>query len=184
MGKKNFAPVRIIQVLYEYYLGCLLSSECSFIRMKQRCLKKNGSKYPGPSLWHLLYIMPCHWIIQRGDYVDRIYLIILEIKSQWGSNEIATLQQQRSFQFSIVNFPCIRSKPAYEVYISQLIIYSRDSVSNQNILDWWLLRTRKLQNQWFLVVNLQPEWRMYPYGMPNTGDQSSKWKFEFIFIYM
>jgi hypothetical protein len=117
-----------------------------------------------------------------GQHISVSTLVILEIKSQWGSNEIATLQQQRSFQFSIVNFPFIRSKPAYEVYISQLIIYSRTFVSNQDILDWWLLRTRKLQNQWFLVVNLQPEWRIYPYGMPNTGDQSSKWKFEFIFI--
>jgi hypothetical protein len=117
-----------------------------------------------------------------GQHISVSTLVILEIKSQWGSNEIATLQQQRSFQISIVNFPFIRSKPAYEVYISQLIIYSRTFVSNQDILDWWLLRTRKLQNQWFLVVNLQPEWRIYPYGMPNTGDQSSKWKFEFIFI--
>jgi hypothetical protein len=117
-----------------------------------------------------------------GQHISVSTLVILEIKSQWGSNEIATLQQQKSFQISIVNFPFIRSKPAYEVYISQLIIYSRTFVSNQDILDWWLLRTRKLQNQWFLVVNLQPEWRIYPYGMPNTGDQSSKWKFEFIFI--
>ena len=44
----------IIQVLYEFYLWVplivgmfLYSHEADYM---QRCLKKNGSKYPGPSL--------------------------------------------------------------------------------------------------------------------------------------
>jgi hypothetical protein len=49
----------------------------------------------------------------------------------------------------------------------------------------WKVHNEKLK--WSLLLYCcdlirPPEWRMYPYGMPNTGDQSSKWKFEFIFM--
>jgi hypothetical protein len=55
--------------------------------------------------------------------------------------------------FPIVNFPLICSNipavPAYGVYISQLIRYSRACGSYQDFLDRGLLLTRKLLNQWF-----------------------------------
>ena len=56
------------------------------------------------------------------------------------------------FQFSIVNFPFICSKipaePVYEVYTSQLILYSRAWISYQDFLDGMLLISRQLRNQW------------------------------------
>ena len=55
------------------------------------------------------------------------------------------------FIFSIVNtqFICsnIPAAPSYEVYLSQLIRYSKACSSYQNVLDRWLLLTRKLLNQ-------------------------------------
>ena len=55
--------------------------------------------------------------------------------------------------FLIVNFPfiCINipASPAYGVYISQLIRYSRACGSYQDFLDRGLLLTRKLLNQGF-----------------------------------
>ena len=52
------------------------------------------------------------------------------------------------FKFPIVNFPFICSNipaaPAYGVYISQLIRYSRDSGSYQDFLDRGLLLTSTL----------------------------------------
>ena len=62
------------------------------------------------------------------------------------------------FNFLIVNFPFICSNipaaPAYGVYISQLIRYSRACGSYQDFLDRGLLLTRKLLNQGFLLVNI------------------------------
>ena len=106
-----------------------------------------------------------------GDFVDRIYPIELQIKdttdtdryfhtltysSKWtgGSVMNETLRQKRRFQFShcelsiyISNIPAV---PAYGVYISQLIRYSRDCGSCQDFLDRGLLLTRKPLNQGFL----------------------------------
>jgi hypothetical protein len=63
------------------------------------------------------------------------------------------------FNFPIVNFPFIYSNipasPAYGVYISQLIRYSRVCGSYQDLLDRGLLLTRKLRNQWFILVKLK-----------------------------
>ena len=60
--------------------------------------------------------------------------------------------------FPIVNFSFICSNipatPAYGVYISQLIRYSRTCGSYQNFLDRGFLLTRKLLNQRFLLVKL------------------------------
>ena len=62
------------------------------------------------------------------------------------------------FNFPIVSFPFICSNfqaaPAYGVYISQLIQYSRACGSYQDVLDRELLLTRKLLNQGFLFVKL------------------------------
>ena len=63
------------------------------------------------------------------------------------------------FNFLIVNFPFICSNipalPAYEVFISQLIRYSRPCSSYHAVLDIWLQLTRKLLNQGFIVVTLR-----------------------------
>ena len=59
----------------------------------------------------------------------------------------------------IVNFPFICSNipvaPAYVVYISQLIRYSRACGSNHDSLDIKLLLTREVQNESFLLVKLK-----------------------------
>jgi len=164
--------------------GCLLSSECSFIRMKQTTAVSQEKREEisrsftlTSAIYNALSLNNSTWWL-CWSYLSHYTWNKVSVRVEWDRN---LTEEIGSFQFSIVNFPFIRSKPAYEVYISQLIIYSRTSVSNQDILDWWLLWTRKLQNQWFLEVNLKPEWRIYPYGMPNTGDQSSKCKFEFLY---
>jgi hypothetical protein len=53
--------------------------------------------------------------------------------------------------------------PAYGVYISKLIWYSRACDSHQNFLDIGLLLTRKLLNQGFLLVKLKSSLRKF-YG--------------------
>ena len=63
------------------------------------------------------------------------------------------------FNFPIVNFPFICSNipaaPAYGVYISQLIRYSRTCGSYQDILNRGLLQARKLLSHGFLLVKLK-----------------------------
>jgi hypothetical protein len=65
------------------------------------------------------------------------------------------------------NFPFIsRNIPvasAYEVYISQLIQYSRACGSYQDFLDRWLLLTRKLLSRGFLLFKLKSSLRKF-YG--------------------
>jgi hypothetical protein len=67
------------------------------------------------------------------------------------------------FNFPIVNFPFICSNipagPAYAVYISQMLLYSRACGSYQDFLDRGLLITRKLLNQGFLLVKLKSSLR-------------------------
>jgi hypothetical protein len=62
-----------------------------------------------------------------------------------------------------VNFPFICSNipaaPAYGVYISQLIRYSRACGFYQDFLDRGLLLTRKLLNQGFFLVKLKSSLR-------------------------
>jgi len=73
------------------------------------------------------------------------------------------------FNFRIVNVPFICSNiiaaPAYGVYFSQLVRYSRTCGSYHDYLDRGLLLTRKLRilNQGFLVVKLKSAIRMF-YG--------------------
>jgi hypothetical protein len=82
-----------------------------------------------------------------------------------------------------VNFPFIGSNIpsalAYGVYISQLIRYFRARGSYQDFLDRWLLLTRKLLNQGFLLVKLKSLlWNVYghhhdlvdPYVISVTND--------------
>ena len=72
-----------------------------------------------------------------------------------------------NFNFPIVNFPFICSNiqaaPAYGVYISQLMRYSRVCGSYKDFLDRGLLLTRRLMNQGFLLVKLKSSLRKF-YG--------------------
>jgi hypothetical protein len=106
-----------------------------------------------------------------GDFVDRIYPIELEIKDTTDTDRSASCldlhleidsegllrtqlyDKRDDFNILIVNFPFICSNipaaPAYEVYISQLMRYSRACGSYQDVLNRGLLLTRKLLNQGF-----------------------------------
>jgi len=107
-----------------------------------------------------------------GDFIDRICPIELEIKDTTDTDKSASYlglqleidsegrlraklyDKRDDFNFPIVNFPFMCSNipaaPAYEVYISHLILYSRACRSYQDVLDRGLLLTRKLLNQGFL----------------------------------
>jgi hypothetical protein len=116
-----------------------------------------------------------------GDFVDRIYPI--EIKNTTDTDRSASYldlhleidsegrlrtklyDKRDDFNFPIVNFPFICSNipaaPAYGIYISQLIRYSRACGSYQYFLDRELLLTRKLLNQGFILVKLKPSLRKF-----------------------
>ena len=66
------------------------------------------------------------------------------------------LSQSCCCSASISNIP---AAPAYGVYISQMIRYSRGCGSYQDFLDRGLLLTRKIQNQGFLLVKLKSSLR-------------------------
>ena len=130
-------------------------------------------------------MMSIHYIILFGDFVDRIYPIELEIKDITDTDRSASYldlhlkmnsdgrlrtklyHKQDYFNFPIVNFPVICSNipaaPAYGVYISQLIRYSRACESYQDFLDRGLLLTRKLLNKGFFLVKLKSSLRKF-YG--------------------
>ena len=104
-----------------------------------------------------------------GDFVDRIYPIEFEIKNTTDTDRSASYidlhleidsrgrlrrklyDKKDDFNVPIVNFPFICSNfstaPAYGVYISQMIRYSRACCSYQDFLDRGLLLTWKLLNQ-------------------------------------
>jgi hypothetical protein len=73
----------------------------------------------------------------------------LEIDSE-GRSRTTNYDIRDDFNFLIVNFPfkCINitAAPAYEVYISQVMRYSRIYGSYYDFLDTRLLITRKLLN--------------------------------------
>ena len=120
-----------------------------------------------------------------GDFVDRIYPIELEIKDTTDTDRFVSYldlhlevdsedrlrtklyDKRDDFNFLIVNSPFICSNipaaPAYGVYISQMIRYSRACGSYQDFLDRGLLLTRKLLNQGFLLVKLKSSLRKF-YG--------------------
>ena len=85
---------------------------------------------------------------------------------QWGVVKNDTLWQKRWFQFSHCEhsiYSNIPTAPAYGVYLSQLIRYSRAYGSYEDFLDRGFLLTRKLLNQWFLLVKLKSSLRKF-YG--------------------
>jgi hypothetical protein len=118
-----------------------------------------------------------------GDFVDRIYPVELEIKDTTdrsasyldlhleidseGRFRTKLYDKKDYFNFPIVNFLFICCNipvvPAYGVYISQLLWYSRACGSYQDFLDKGLLPTRKLLNQGFLLVKLKSSLRKF-YG--------------------
>ena len=75
------------------------------------------------------------------------------------------MRVMRSLWFVLICFNCLESAaPAYrvQIYISQLIRYfHRTYCSEQDVLDWRLLLTRKLLNQGFLMVNLKSSLRKF-----------------------
>ena len=78
---------------------------------------------------------------------------------QWLAVKNETLREKRWFQFSVCRNIPVAS--AYEVYLSQLIQYSRACGSYQDFLDRWLLLTRKLLNQGFLLFKLKSSLRKW-----------------------
>ena len=95
---------------------------------------------------------------RSASYLD----LHLEIDSE-GPLRTKLYDKRDDFNFPIVNFPFICSNipaaPAYGVYISQMIRYSRACGSYQDFLDRGLLLTRKLLNQGLLLVKLKSSLR-------------------------
>jgi hypothetical protein len=91
---------------------------------------------------------------RSASYLD----LHLEIDSE-GRLGTKLYDKRDDFNFPIVNFPFICSNipaaPAYGVYISLLIQYSRVCGSYQDFFDIGLLLTRKLLNQGYLLVKLK-----------------------------
>ena len=108
-----------------------------------------------------------------GDFVYRIFPIELEIKDTTDTDrsvsclylhlEIDRLRTKLYDKRDDFNFPLnfsficsnIPAAPVYEVYVSQLIWYSRTCGSYQDFLHRGLLLIRKLRNQGFLLVKLK-----------------------------
>jgi len=116
-----------------------------------------------------------------SDFVNRIYPIELEIKDITDTDRSASYlmytskltlravknelyEKREDFNFPSVNFPFVCSNilaaPAYGVYTSQLIRYSRAFGSHQDFLDMGL-PTRKLLNQGFLMAKWKSSLRMF-----------------------
>ena len=116
-----------------------------------------------------------------GDYVGCIYPIELEIKDTTytvksasyldlhleidneGRLKTKLYDKRDDFSFPIVIFSFLSSNipaaPAYGVYISQMIRYSRACIYHHDFLDTGLLLTRKLLNQEFRMVKLKSSLR-------------------------
>ena len=161
----NCAPLLSDLFLYLYKAG-----------FTQRLLKKNKKKLVRSFNFIFRYIDDVRSLNNSRfcDFVDRIYHIELEIKDTTDTDRSASCfdlylnidnegrlrtnlyDKRGDFNFPIVNFPFMCSNipapPAYGVYISQLKRDSRASGSYQDFLDRGLLLTRKLLNQWFLLV--------------------------------
>ena len=101
---------------------------------------------------------------RSASYLD----LHLKIDSE-GRLRTKLYDKRDDFNFHIVNCPFIctcsniPAAPAYGVYISQMIRYSRTCGSYQDFLDRGLLLTRNLLNQGFLLVKLK-SWLRKFYG--------------------
>ena len=120
-----------------------------------------------------------------SEFVDCIYPNELDIKDTTDTAKSASYldlhlqiendgrlktrlyDKRDDFSFPIVNFPFICSNipaaPAYGVYMSQLVRYSRACISYHDFLDRGLLLTKKLLHQGFLMVKLKSSLRKF-YG--------------------
>ena len=156
----NCAPLLADLFLYSY--------EADFIH---GLLKKNEKKIARSFNFTLRYIDDVLSLNNSrfGNFVDPIYPIELEIKDTADTDRSASYidlhlqidiewrlrtklyDKRDDFNFLILNFPFICSSippaPAYGVYLSQLIRYSRTCGSYQAFLDRALLVTRKPLNQ-------------------------------------
>jgi hypothetical protein len=173
---------------YRYKLGSssrrLNTYETDFI---QSLLKKNEKKLARSFNFTFRYIDDVLSLNNSRicDFVDRIYLIEVEIKDTTDTDRSASYldlhlkidsegrlrtklyDKRDDFNFPIVTFSFICSNiqvaPAYWVCISQLIRYSRACGCYQDFIDRGLLLTRKLLNQGFLLVKLKSSPRIF-YG--------------------
>ena len=126
----------------------------------------------------LLYLMDVFSLslnnYRFGDFVDHIYPIELEIKNSTDTDRSAShldihleidsegqfrrklYAKRYDFNVHIVNFPFICSNisaaPAYGVYISDLIRYSRACGSYQEFLERGLLLARKLRTERRIII--------------------------------
>ena len=157
------------------------SPTCSFIRTRQISyrgfLKMKMLAGPfNPTFNYIDVVLP-ESNPKFADYVDCSYPTELAIKDTTDtSRSLSLLYPHREidrecrlttkryykrdyFNFPIVNFPLVCSNiselPVYGVYMSQLIPYSSTSGSYHYFLGRWLLLTKNLSNQWFLVVILE-----------------------------
>jgi hypothetical protein len=124
--------------------------------------------------WNHLFcrrIFPIELEIKDTTDTDRsascLYMPLPTPRNWQVKNE--TLRQKRWFQFPIVNFSFICSNipaaPVYEVYVSQLIWYSRTCGSYQDFLHRGLLLIRKLRNQVEVITSKVlrlPPWLGWP----------------------
>jgi hypothetical protein len=148
----------------------LYSYEAEFI---QELLKKNEKKLARSFNFTFRYIDDVLSLnnYRIGDFVDRIYLIELEIKDTTDTDTSASyldlhVHPNVNFPFICSNIP---AAPAYGVYISQWIRYSRACGSYQDFLDRGLLLARKLLNQVFLLVKLKSSLRKFYGRQPRLG---------------
>ena len=102
-------------------------------------------------------------------YICRLHTLTYTSKLTEERLRTKLYDKREVFNFPIVNFPFIccniPAAPAYEVYISQLIRYSRACGSYQDFLDRGLLLAKKLLKQGFLLVKLKSSLRKF-YGRP------------------
>ena len=120
----------------------------------------------------LIAYIYCAWnkditdIDRSASYLDLHFEIDIDVRLR-----TKPYDKRDDINFPIVNCPFICNNipaaPAYGVYISQLIRYSRACGFYQDVFDRWLL-TRKLLDQGFLLVNLKssvlrsPPWLGWP----------------------
>ena len=168
----------MIQPNHDCHLKTVYSYEADFI---QGLVKKNEKKLARSFNFMFRYINVVLSLNNSrfGDFVEleikhttdidrsASYLDLhLEIDSE-GWLRTKLYDERDDFNFPIVNFPFICSNipaaPAYGVYISQMIRYSRACCSYQDFLDRGLLLTRKPLNQGFLLVKLKSSLRKF-YG--------------------
>ena len=172
----NCAPLLADLFLYSY--------EADFI---QGLLKKNEKSLARSFNFTFRYIDDVLSLNNSkfSEFVDRIYPNELDIKDTTDTAKSASYldlhleidsdgrlktrlyDKRDDFNFPIINFPFLCSNipaaPAYGVYISQLIRYSRACISYHDFLDRGLLLTKKLLCQGFLMVKLKSSFRKF-YG--------------------